>query len=193
MEPRTSGVGQERIFSANATLAISMTVCRAGAASEVSLYTYISKLTGKPTDKFLMPVPAFNVVSGGSHAGNCLACPEILIVPTGASSVAEDMITDSEVYHTVKFGYQEDVRWDACMVGDRTGFAPSVQLNNETPDFFTECLELVQSVLPRSEWRVVSGTRSAETRCSEERFTSLESSVFWFLAEREDDASGDER
>ena len=34
-------------FSANATLAISMTVCRAGAAKcEVRLYTYISKRTG---------------------------------------------------------------------------------------------------------------------------------------------------
>ena len=47
-------------FSANATLAISMTVCRAGASkSEVRLYTYISKLTGKPTDKFMMPVFLF--------------------------------------------------------------------------------------------------------------------------------------
>ena len=42
-------------LSANATLAISMTVCRAGAAnSEVSLYTCISKVTGKPTDQFMM-------------------------------------------------------------------------------------------------------------------------------------------
>ena len=36
----------------------------------VSLYTYISKLTGKPTDKSMMLVSSFNVISGGSHAGN---------------------------------------------------------------------------------------------------------------------------
>ena len=48
--------------SANATLAIPMTVCRAGAAkSEVSLYTYISKSAGKATDKFMMPVLCFFV------------------------------------------------------------------------------------------------------------------------------------
>ena len=34
---------------------------------------------------------------------------------------------------------------------------------------------------------------SAETCYGENRLTSLESSVFWFLAEREDDASDDER
>ena len=67
-------------FSANATLATSMTVCRAGAATKVSLCLHISKLTGKPTDKFMMLVLCFNVISGGSHAGNCLACPEFLIV-----------------------------------------------------------------------------------------------------------------
>ena len=47
-----------------------MIVCRAGAASEVSLYMYISNVTSKPTDKFTMPVPSFNVISGGSHASN---------------------------------------------------------------------------------------------------------------------------
>ena len=52
-------------FSANATLAISTTVCRAGAVkNEVRLFTFISKLT----DKFMRPVLCFNVISGGSHA-----------------------------------------------------------------------------------------------------------------------------
>ena len=79
-------------FSANPTLAISTTVFRAGAAkSEVRLYTYISMLT----DKFMMPVLCFNVISGGSHTGNCLACPECLFVPTGAGNVAKDKITDN--------------------------------------------------------------------------------------------------
>ena len=94
-------------FSANVTLAISTTVCRAGAAkSEVRFYTYISKFT----DKFMMPVLCFNVTSGERHAGNCLACPEFLIVPTGAGNVAEDMITDTGVNHTLKFSGQEDER-----------------------------------------------------------------------------------
>ena len=130
-------------FSANVTLAKSTTVCRAGAAkSEVRLYTYISKLT----DKFMMPVLCFNVTKGERHAGNCLACSELLIVPTGAGNVAEDMITDTGVNHTLKFGHQEDVRRDACNVGDETGFASIVQLNNETLDFLTDSFEQDQGV-----------------------------------------------
>jgi hypothetical protein len=32
----------------------------------------------------VLPVPAFNVINGGSHAGNGLAMQEFMILPTGA-------------------------------------------------------------------------------------------------------------
>ena len=76
---------------------------------------------------------------------------EVSFVPIGAVSAAEDMTTDTEVYHTLTFGHQEDVRRGACNVGDETGFAPSVQLNNEPLNSLTDSLELDQSVLPRGE------------------------------------------
>ena len=41
-------------LGANAIPATSMTVCRAGAASVVPLYSYISKFAGKGTDKLVM-------------------------------------------------------------------------------------------------------------------------------------------
>ena len=48
----------------NAVLAISMAVCRAGvAASEMTLYSYVSKLVEKRTDKFVLSVPSFNEIS----------------------------------------------------------------------------------------------------------------------------------
>ena len=81
---------------------------------------------------------------------------EFSCVPIEAGSVVENMTTDTEVYHTLKFGHQEDVRRGACNVGDETGFAASVQLNNEPLNSLTDSLELDQSVLPRGERRVVS-------------------------------------
>ena len=36
-----------------------------------------------------MPVPSFNVINGGTHAGNKLAMQEFMIMPTGASSFKE--------------------------------------------------------------------------------------------------------
>merc|ERR1711865_1109087 len=90
-------------LGANAILAVSMAVCRAGAASmQMPLYEYIANISGRPTDKFVMPVPSFNVINGGSHAGNRLACQEFMILPVGASSFMDAMVIGAEVYHTLK-------------------------------------------------------------------------------------------
>lgn len=39
----------------------------------------------------VLPVPSFNIINGGVHAGNALAFQEFMIMPTGASSFAEAM------------------------------------------------------------------------------------------------------
>jgi len=128
-------------LGANAILAVSMAVCRAGAAaSEMPLYQYIATIAGKPTDKFVMPVPSFNVINGGSHAGNRLACQEFMILPTGASSFKEAMIIGAEVYHNLKGCIKKKYGQDACNVGDEGGFAPTVQDNNEALDVLMEAI-----------------------------------------------------
>jgi enolase len=43
-----------------------------------------------------MPVPAFNVINGGSHAGNNLAMQEFMILPVGATNFAEALRMGSE-------------------------------------------------------------------------------------------------
>ena len=42
---------------------------------------------------FTLPVLSFVVISGGSRAGTCLACLEVMILPTAAGGFAKDMIT----------------------------------------------------------------------------------------------------
>merc|ERR1712125_147537 len=129
-------------LGANAILAVSMAVCRAGAAaSEMPLYQYIAKLAGKPTDRFVMPVPSFNVINGGSHAGNRLACQEFMIVPIGADTFKDALIIGAEVYHTLKGVIKKKYGQDACNVGDEGGFAPSVQDNNEALDVLMEAIK----------------------------------------------------
>jgi len=129
-------------LGANAILAVSMAVCRAGAAaSEMPLYQYIAQLAKKPTDRFVMPVPSFNVINGGTHAGNRLACQEFMILPVGAASFKDAMIIGAEVYHTLKTVIKKKYGQDACNVGDEGGFAPSVQDNNEALDVLMEAIE----------------------------------------------------
>ena len=47
----------------------------------VPLYRHIADLAGNKN--VILPVPAFNIINGGSHAGNKLAMQEFMILPTG--------------------------------------------------------------------------------------------------------------
>ena len=50
----------------------------------VPLYRHIADLAGNK--KVILPVPCFNVINGGSHAGNKLAMQEFMLLPTGGST-----------------------------------------------------------------------------------------------------------
>ena len=49
-----------------------------------------------------MPIPVFNVINGGSHAGNKLAMQEFMLFPFGAESFSQAMRMGSETYHHLK-------------------------------------------------------------------------------------------
>ncbi|KAF4740752.1 hypothetical protein FOZ62_028123, partial [Perkinsus olseni] len=122
-------------LGANAILAVSMAICRAGAAAKnMPLYKHIADIAGKRSDQFTMPVPSFNVINGGSHAGNRLACQEFMILPVGATSFKHAMQIGAEVYHSLKKVIKAKYGQDATNVGDEGGFAVPVQDNNEALD-----------------------------------------------------------
>merc|ERR1719444_518739 len=105
------------------------------------LFQHVAQLAGKPTEEFVLPVPSFNLINGGTHAGNRLAVQEFMILPLGASSFREAMIIGAEVYHTLKGVLKKKYGQDACNVGDEGGFAPSVQDNNEALDVLMEAIQ----------------------------------------------------
>ena len=127
-------------LGANAILAVSMAVSKAGAAEKgVPLYKHIADLAGN--GKLVLPVPAFNVINGGSHAGNKLAMQEFMILPVGASTFAEAMRMGSEVYHNLKTVIKAKYGQDACNVGDEGGFAPNIQENKEGLELLKVAIE----------------------------------------------------
>jgi enolase len=131
------GTPNKATLGANAILA----VARAGAAEKgVPLYKHIADLAGNT--KLVLPVPAFNIINGGVHAGNALAFQEFMIMPTGASSFAEAMKMGSEVYHHLKSIIKKKYGLDACNVGDEGGFAPGIQNNEEGLILITEAIEV---------------------------------------------------
>jgi enolase len=129
-------------LGANAILAVSLAMARAGAAEKnVPLYRYIADLSGKPNNKFIMPVPSLNVINGGKHAGNKLAMQEFMLLPTGATSFRESMRLGAEVYHALKSVIKKKYGMDATNVGDEGGFAPSIQDNKEGVLLLLEAIE----------------------------------------------------
>ncbi|KAG0035179.1 phosphopyruvate hydratase [Podila clonocystis] len=138
------GTPNKSKYGANAILGISLAVLKAGAAAKgVPLYRHIADLAGHGGKKIVLPVPAMNVINGGSHAGNKLAMQEFMILPTGAKSFAEAMKIGSEVYHSLKSVIKSKYGQDATNVGDEGGFAPNIQDN-------AEGLELLKTAIAKA-------------------------------------------
>lgn len=139
---KLDGTPNKGKLGANAILGVSLAVARAGAAHKgVPLYRYIAELAGNAHIR--LPVPAFNVINGGSHAGNKLAMQEFMILPVGADSFAEALRLGAEVYHNLKKVITTKYGQDATNVGDEGGFAPNIQ-NNE------EGLELLKTAIAQA-------------------------------------------
>ncbi|CDS14531.1 Putative Enolase [Lichtheimia ramosa] len=138
---KLDGTKNKSNLGANAILGVSLAVAKAGAGEKgVPLYVHLADLAGSKKP-FVLPVPAFNVINGGSHAGNKLAMQEFMILPTGAKSFSEAMKMGSEVYHTLKGVIKAKYGQDATNVGDEGGFAPNIQDNKEGLELLVTAIE----------------------------------------------------
>lgn len=134
------GTPNKSKLGANAILGVSLAIAKAGAAAKkVPLYQHFADLAGNKD--LVLPVPSFNVINGGSHAGNRLAFQEFMILPVGAKTFTEAMIIGCETYATLKSVIKAKYGQDACNVGDEGGFAPSIQSNYEGVDLLMEAIK----------------------------------------------------
>ena len=123
------GTPNKSKLGANAILAISMAVCKAGAkATGVPLYRHVQYLA--ENKHLAVPSAYFNVINGGAHAGNSLDLQEYMIVPS-AKSFKDILRIASEVYHRLKKIIEEKYGPGATAVGDEGGFAPPLKDNEE--------------------------------------------------------------
>ena len=136
---KLDGTDNKSKLGANAILSVSMASCKAGAAAKkMPLYRHIADLAG--VKEFVLPVPSFNVINGGKHAGNKLAMQEFMILPVGAPNFREAMRYGVEVYHNLKKVIKEKYGQDAVNVGDEGGFAPNIQDNKEGLELLKEAI-----------------------------------------------------
>ena len=72
---------------------VSLAASKAGAASRgIPLWKHYAEIAGNPVP-YTLPVPCFNVINGGEHAGNKLPFQEFFVIPTGAADFTGSMIS----------------------------------------------------------------------------------------------------
>src|ERR671935_1614395 len=129
------GTPNKSALGANAILAVSLAVARAGADDVgLPLYAYLGGVGAR-----LLPVPLLNVLNGGAHADNGIDIQEFMLVPAGAESFGGALRMGVEVFHTLKDLLHE--RGMATGVGDEGGFAPTLGSNTAALDLFMTAIE----------------------------------------------------
>jgi enolase len=112
-------------LGANAILAVSMAVARAGAdVVGLPLWRYLGGAQAR-----VLPTPLMNIINGGAHADSGLEVQEFMIVPHGFTTFAEALRAGAEVFHSLKKQLGKDGL--TTSVGDEGGFAPRLANNEE--------------------------------------------------------------
>ncbi len=115
------GTEDKSRLGANAILAVSMAVARAGAeARGIPLFEHLADINGEKNPN-LLPTPMMNVISGGAHANNGIPFQEFMVVPVGARSFKEAIRMSAETYHYL------GTLLDKPGLGDEGGYAPMLQ------------------------------------------------------------------
>jgi enolase len=128
------GTPNKSRLGANAILAVSMAVARAGAAiTGLPLYRYLGGAGAN-----LLPMPMLNIINGGAHATNNLDIQEFMILPVGGPTFAEALRIAAEVFHTLK---KILASWGlATGVGDEGGFAPNLASHEDALNLIVEAI-----------------------------------------------------
>ncbi len=130
------GTENKSKLGGNSMLGVSIACARAAAASNgLRLYEYIDKKAN------LLPIPFFNVINGGKHAGTQLDFQEFMIAPIGARSFREAIQMGAEVYQTLKTKLQKTYGKSSINVGDEGGFAPPLKTPEEALDILYKAIQ----------------------------------------------------
>jgi enolase len=125
-------------LGANATLGVSIAVCRAVAASRgQQLYERIAELAG--TAHPTLPVPMTNILSGGLHAERGMDVQDFLAVPMRANSIADAI----EILSRVRTAANDVARKRglSTLLADEGGLSPGLSSGRAALQMMMEIIE----------------------------------------------------
>ncbi len=134
------GTENKSKLGANAILAVSMAVCKAGAnCSGKELYQYIQRLSN--SKKFMLPAPQMNVINSGRHAGVENDIQEHMIMPVGFKSFKDALRAGVETYHALKGILKKKYGAKSILLGDEGGFAPPIKSVEERLELLLQAVD----------------------------------------------------
>jgi len=133
------GTANKTKLGANSLLSVSQGVCEAAAASEkVPNFEHVSHLYGLKKEKWLMPIPIFNLINGGKHGAGNLDFQEFHLIPSPQKTYSDGLKVGEEIYQGVK---KVLVRNGAIhSVGDEGGFAPDLFTNSDALEVLAQAV-----------------------------------------------------
>ncbi|MDP2910602.1 MAG: enolase [bacterium] len=133
------GTENKSKLGANAILAISIAVCRAGAAAQnLLLHEYISKIY-RGRASVILPKPCFNIINGGAHARNKLEIQEFMIIPD-YNNFADNLKIGKKVFNNLKKILEKKFGKKGIKMGDEGGFAPPIENDKKSLDYISEAI-----------------------------------------------------
>lgn len=134
------GTPNKSKLGANAILATSVAICKAGAtASAMPLFSYIADLLQKPISSHL-PTPMFNLINGGLHGTGNLDIQEFMVVPARRLSYSQSLQIGDEIYLNLKEVLTKKSLFTS--VGDEGGFTPTLFTNASALDLLLEAIRV---------------------------------------------------
>jgi len=119
------GTPNKAHLGGNATVAVSLAVAQAAAATEhVSLWRYLAG-----DADVSLPLPEIQIFGGGAHAARTLDVQDVMVMPVGATSFTEAMAMVAEIYCAA--GQLMADAGKLAGVADEGGFWPMFGSNEE--------------------------------------------------------------
>lgn len=144
------GTENKTKYGANAILAVSMAVTKAGAqAQNLPLYRWIgalSKAVGLDP-KIHIPTPLFNMINGGLHGAGNLDFQEFHISPASTKPFSEGLRIGAEIYMAI--GDDLERRGAIHSVGDEGGYAPNLFTNADAFELIVDSVRATKYQIGR--------------------------------------------
>lgn len=135
---KLDGTENKSNLGANAILAVSIAVCRAGAkAKKIPLWKWISKIAGT---KPILPTPCILYLEGGLHGKGNLDIQEFMGF-VKAKSFKDKFRIGTKIYHTLRKILTKKYGEKAAKLGMEGAFIPPIKKTEEALDLLIEATQ----------------------------------------------------